>query len=85
MLILRKKVFFRAVFPNSFCRYPGFHEQQAPHNLKPEFWVILSARLAFVLVFVVTVTSLKMLVMYIIPDVPKGKLCSVKQLEPSSH
>ena len=41
-----------------------FSEQQAPHNLKPEYWVVLLARPAFVLVFAVTVTSLKMLVIH---------------------
>ena len=41
-----------------------FSEQKAPHNLKPEYWVVLLARPAFVLVFAVTVISLKMLVIY---------------------
>ena len=41
-----------------------FSEQQAPHNLKPEYWVVLLARPEFVLVFAVTVTSLKMLVIH---------------------
>ena len=41
-----------------------FSEQQAPHNLKPEYWVVLLARPAFVLVFAVTVTSLRMLVIH---------------------
>ena len=54
------------------CRYPGYHSPTAPYNRNFNYWLILSARLSFVLAFVIFVLSVSWVVSYVIPDVPKS-------------
>uniref|UniRef100_UPI00398F364A anoctamin-4-like n=1 Tax=Pristiophorus japonicus TaxID=55135 RepID=UPI00398F364A len=57
-----------------YCRYRDYREP--PHSKEPyaytlQFWHVLAARLAFIIVFEHLVFSVKNLIAYLIPDLPK--------------
>ncbi|XP_048404739.1 anoctamin-4 isoform X3 [Stegostoma tigrinum] len=57
-----------------YCRYRDYREP--PHSKEPyaytlQFWHVLAARLAFIIVFEHLVFSIKNLIAYLIPDLPK--------------
>ncbi|XP_067855317.1 anoctamin-4-like isoform X2 [Heptranchias perlo] len=57
------------------CRYRDYREP--PHSKEPyaytlQFWHVLAARLAFIIVFEHLVFSIKNLIAYLIPDLPKN-------------
>ncbi|XP_042371106.1 anoctamin-1-like, partial [Plectropomus leopardus] len=56
------------------CRYKDYREppsSSTPYELSKEFWAILSARLAFVVVFQNVVMLMSDFVDWLIPDIPK--------------
>ncbi|XP_053710733.1 anoctamin-1a isoform X1 [Synchiropus splendidus] len=56
------------------CRYKDYREppwSNTPYELSKEFWAILSARLAFVVVFQNVVMLMSDFVDWLIPDIPK--------------
>ncbi|KAM9318159.1 anoctamin-1a isoform 2-T3 [Pholidichthys leucotaenia] len=56
------------------CRYKDYREppwSSTPYELSKEFWVILAARLAFVIVFQNVVMLMSDFVDWLIPDIPK--------------
>ncbi|XP_023983037.1 anoctamin-4 isoform X6 [Physeter macrocephalus] len=60
--------------PLKYCRYRDYREP--PHSLVPygytlQFWHVLAARLAFIIVFEHLVFCIKHLISYLIPDLPK--------------
>ncbi|XP_035826885.1 anoctamin-4 [Aplysia californica] len=54
------------------CRYRDFRSNEAPYSYTLTHWQILTAKLAFILVFVVSVTLLSWLISYLVPDVPRA-------------
>jgi len=56
----------------SKIRYPGYYEQHAPYDRSRTYWVILAARLIFVIVFQMFVFTVTQVIAYIIPDIPEG-------------
>jgi len=65
--------------PEQFCRYPGYHIDHNPYTRNQEYWVILSARLAFILSFIVVVIGIKWVIGYLIPDMPKNLELKIKR------
>ena len=61
------------------CRYPGFQEPEPPYDMNLKYWMITSARLAFVLCFVVFVFFVKFVVMYVVPDIPNTLQLKIKR------
>ncbi|OBS69874.1 hypothetical protein A6R68_01585, partial [Neotoma lepida] len=60
--------------PLKYCRYRDYRDP--PHSLAPygytlQFWHVLAARLAFIIVFEHLVFCIKHLISYLIPDLPK--------------
>ncbi|XP_033619757.1 anoctamin-4 isoform X4 [Fukomys damarensis] len=60
--------------PLKYCRYRDYRD--SPHALVPygytlQFWHVLAARLAFIIVFEHLVFCIKHLISYLIPDLPK--------------
>ncbi|XP_074082778.1 anoctamin-4 isoform X6 [Macrotis lagotis] len=60
--------------PLKYCRYRDYRDP--PHALVPygytlQFWHVLAARLAFIIVFEHLVFCIKHLISYLIPDLPK--------------
>uniref|UniRef100_A0A480KCV0 Anoctamin n=1 Tax=Sus scrofa TaxID=9823 RepID=A0A480KCV0_PIG len=60
--------------PLKYCRYRDYRDP--PHSLVPygytlQFWHVLAARLAFIIVFEHLVFCIKHLISYLIPDLPK--------------
>ncbi|XP_008584845.1 PREDICTED: anoctamin-4 [Galeopterus variegatus] len=60
--------------PLKYCRYRDYREP--PHSVVPygytlQFWHVLAARLAFIIVFEHLVFCIKHLISYLIPDLPK--------------
>ncbi|ELW71575.1 Anoctamin-4 [Tupaia chinensis] len=60
--------------PLKYCRYRDYRDP--PHSLMPygytlQFWHVLAARLAFIIVFEHLVFCIKHLISYLIPDLPK--------------
>ncbi|XP_076121469.1 anoctamin-1-like isoform X3 [Alosa pseudoharengus] len=56
------------------CRYKDYREPpwaQAPYDISKEFWAVLAARLAFVIVFQNVVMLMSDIVDWVIPDIPK--------------
>uniref|UniRef100_A0A8C2WGW8 Anoctamin n=1 Tax=Cyclopterus lumpus TaxID=8103 RepID=A0A8C2WGW8_CYCLU len=56
------------------CRYKDYREppsSSAPYELSKEFWAVLAARLAFVVVFQNVVMLMSDFVDWLIPDIPK--------------
>ncbi|NXH87625.1 ANO2 protein, partial [Edolisoma coerulescens] len=59
----------------SFCRFKDYREPPwSPHQYEfsKQYWAVLSARLAFVILFQNLVMFLSVLVDWMIPDIPKG-------------
>ncbi|XP_063783900.1 anoctamin-4 isoform X2 [Pseudophryne corroboree] len=61
-------------FPVKYCRYRDYRDP--PHASEPyaytlQFWHVLAARLAFIIVFEHLVFCIKNLISYLIPDLPK--------------
>ena len=63
----------------AFCRYPGFQDIDPPYEMNLKYWMITSARLAFVLCFVVFVFFVKFVVMYVVPDIPHTLQLKIKR------
>ncbi|XP_056453838.1 anoctamin-3 [Gadus chalcogrammus] len=60
-----------------FCRYRDYRAppwSPAPYDFTLQFWHVLAARLAFIIVFEHLVYGIKSFIAYLIPDMPKG-LC----------
>ncbi|XP_071762788.1 anoctamin-4-like [Centroberyx gerrardi] len=65
------EVFGEAV---KFCRYRDYREppdSAEPYSYTLQFWHVLAARLAFIIVFEHMVFAIKTLIAYLIPDLPK--------------
>ncbi|XP_060741422.1 anoctamin-1 isoform X1 [Tachysurus vachellii] len=63
-----------AGFQVEICRYKDYREPPwslTPYQVSKEFWVVLAARLAFVIVFQNVVMLMSDIVDWIIPDIPK--------------
>ncbi|XP_034719151.1 anoctamin-4-like isoform X1 [Etheostoma cragini] len=57
-----------------FCRYRDYREppdSAEPYEYTLQFWHVLAARLAFIIVFEHMVFAIKTLIAYLIPDLPK--------------
>ncbi|NXK04992.1 ANO2 protein, partial [Herpetotheres cachinnans] len=57
-----------------FCRFKDYREppwSQNPYEFSKQYWAVLSARLAFVILFQNLVMFLSVLVDWMIPDIPK--------------
>ncbi|XP_056131795.1 anoctamin-4-like [Lampris incognitus] len=57
-----------------FCRYRDYREppdSTEPYSYTLQFWHVLAARLAFIIVFEHMVFAIKTLIAYLIPDLPK--------------
>ncbi|XP_034529987.1 anoctamin-2b isoform X2 [Notolabrus celidotus] len=58
----------------TFCRYKDYREppwSQDAYTFSKQYWCVLAARLAFVILFQNLVMSLSLVVAWVIPDVPK--------------
>ena len=51
--------------------YVSYHDSTYPYNYSKEYWNLVAARLAFVIVFVFIVYSITSMIAWIIPDVPE--------------
>ncbi|XP_074515545.1 anoctamin-1-like isoform X1 [Sebastes fasciatus] len=61
-------------YPVHICRYKDYREppsSNTPYELSKEFWAVLAARLAFVVVFQNVVMLMSDFVDWLIPDIPK--------------
>uniref|UniRef100_A0A8C9XRW5 Anoctamin n=1 Tax=Sander lucioperca TaxID=283035 RepID=A0A8C9XRW5_SANLU len=61
-------------FPLVYCKYRDYREppdSAEPYAYTLQFWHVLAARLAFIIVFEHMVFSIKTLIAYLIPDLPK--------------
>ncbi|GFO42122.1 anoctamin [Plakobranchus ocellatus] len=59
----------------TFCRYRDFRappDAERPYKFTIEYWHVLTARLAFVIVFVISVWLLTWFVAFLVPDVPQA-------------
>nr|XP_023666282.1 anoctamin-4 isoform X3 [Paramormyrops kingsleyae] len=60
--------------PVRYCRYRDYRaspESEEPYAYTLQFWHVLAARLAFIIVFEHLVFTIKNLIAYLIPDLPK--------------
>ncbi|XP_018585647.1 anoctamin-4 isoform X2 [Scleropages formosus] len=60
--------------PIQYCRYRDYREppdSDEPYSYTLQFWHVLAARLAFIIVFEHMVFTIKNLIAYLIPDLPK--------------
>ncbi|OXB75403.1 UNVERIFIED_CONTAM: hypothetical protein H355_010605 [Colinus virginianus] len=60
--------------PLKYCRYRDYRDpphSPAPYGYTLQFWHVLAARLAFIIVFEHLVFCIKHLISYLIPDLPK--------------
>uniref|UniRef100_S4R777 Anoctamin n=1 Tax=Petromyzon marinus TaxID=7757 RepID=S4R777_PETMA len=60
-----------------YCIYRDYREAPSTHREEPykftlQFWHVLAARLAFIIVFEHLVYFIKLIIAYMIPDIPKG-------------
>ncbi|KAG7497294.1 anoctamin-4 isoform X1 [Solea senegalensis] len=58
----------------TYCRYRDYREppdSAEPYSYTLQFWHVLAARLAFIIVFEHMVFAIKTLIAYLIPDLPK--------------
>ncbi|KAK2866834.1 hypothetical protein Q8A67_024951 [Cirrhinus molitorella] len=65
---------FHLGFHVDICRYKDYREppwSPTPYEISKEFWAVLAARLAFVIVFQNVVMLMSDIVDWIIPDIPK--------------
>uniref|UniRef100_A0A6Q2YEM6 Anoctamin n=1 Tax=Esox lucius TaxID=8010 RepID=A0A6Q2YEM6_ESOLU len=61
-------------YPVDMCRYKDYREppwSNTPYVISKEFWAVLAARLAFVIVFQNVVMLMSDIVDWLIPDIPK--------------
>lgn len=56
----------------SSLRYPGYHDNTYPYNHSEQYWNLIAARLAFVVVFFFVVHSITAMIAWIVPDVPEN-------------
>ena len=56
----------------SSLRYPGYHDNIYPYNHSEQYWNLIAARLAFVVVFFFVVHSITAMIAWIVPDVPEN-------------
>ena len=54
-----------------FLSYTSYRESKYPYGYSKEYWNVVAARLAFVIVFVFVVYLLTSTIAWIIPDVPE--------------
>ena len=52
-------------------RYASYHDSTYPYHYSKEYWNLVAARLAFVVVFQFVVYSISSLIAWIVPDVPE--------------
>ena len=52
-------------------RYASYHDSTYPYYYSKQYWNLVAARLAFVVVFQFVVYSLSSLIAWIVPDVPE--------------
>ena len=57
-------------FVVSSLRYAGYHDSTYPYNHSEQYWNLIAARLAFVVVFFFVVHSITAMIAWIVPDVP---------------
>uniref|UniRef100_A0A8C1WIH2 Anoctamin n=1 Tax=Cyprinus carpio TaxID=7962 RepID=A0A8C1WIH2_CYPCA len=65
---------FHLGFHVDICRYKDYRDppwSETPYEISKEFWAVLAARLAFVIVFQNVVMLMSDVVDWIIPDIPK--------------
>lgn len=60
------------LFLLSSLRYPGYHDNTYPYNHSEQYWNLIAARLAFVVVFFFVVHSITAMIAWIVPDVPEN-------------
>lgn len=53
-------------------RYSGYRESTYPYNYSKQYWNLITARLAFVVVFHFVVHSITAMIAWIVPDVPEN-------------
>ncbi|XP_031438519.1 anoctamin-4 [Clupea harengus] len=61
--------------PVRYCRYRDYredHNSEEPYSYTLQFWHVLAARLAFIIVFEHMVFTIKNLIAYLIPGLPKN-------------
>ncbi|XP_076466402.1 anoctamin-4-like isoform X2 [Babylonia areolata] len=68
----KKSVPKTPVINTTHCKYRDFREDHAPYKLNMEYWHVLTARLAFVIVFILVVVFLQWLVSFLITDTPRA-------------
>ena len=61
------------------CRYPGFRESTSPYEQSKKYWMVLSARLAFVLVYVIAVLFVSWFIVYMVAEKPKLLKLTIKR------
>ncbi|KAH9525321.1 Anoctamin-4 [Bulinus truncatus] len=54
------------------CRYRDYRASSEPYNYTLHYWHILTARLAFILVFVICIWILSWTISYMVPDIPRA-------------
>ena len=60
-----------------YCRFPGYHNDDGSYS--KDYWVLCSARLAFIFIFQFVVIVIKWLIAYIIPDIPESLRLKIKR------
>ena len=66
-------------FSLSIYRYPGYHEPNQPYEFSKQYWIILTARLAFIILFQQFVSITTRLIAYVVPDIPKTLELKIKR------
>lgn len=59
-------------YTREYCRYSGYFDNTYPYNRSKEYWNVVAARLAFVVVFQFLVYSITSLIAWAVPDVPEN-------------
>lgn len=59
-------------YTRDYCRYSGYFDNTYPYNHSKEYWNLVAARLAFVVVFQFVVYSITSMIAWIVPDVPEN-------------
>lgn len=58
-------------YTRDYCRYSSYRDSTYPYNYSKEYWNLVAARLAFVIVFQFVVYSITGFIAWIVPDVPE--------------
>ncbi|RDD39920.1 Anoctamin-4 [Trichoplax sp. H2] len=68
-------------YTSTFCRYSGYRQTEYPYSFNLNYWRIMTARLAFVVVFEHLIFFIKFAIGYAIPDIPKSLRLTIKREE----